>query len=33
MPSAQTAAAAFRLAFADADFLTSEDTRGIRFQA
>lgn len=32
MPSAQTAAPAFRLAFADADFLTSEDTRGIRFQ-
>ncbi len=28
----QTESAAFRLAFADAEFLTSEDTRGIRFQ-
>jgi uncharacterized protein (TIGR00730 family) len=28
----QTASASFRLAFADQDFLTSEDTRGIRFQ-
>jgi uncharacterized protein (TIGR00730 family) len=28
----QTAAAAYRLAFADEEFLTSEDTRGIRFQ-
>ena len=28
----QTASAAFRLAFADEEFLTSEDTRGIRFQ-
>jgi uncharacterized protein (TIGR00730 family) len=28
----QTAAAAYRLAFADQEFLTSEDTRGIRFQ-
>lgn len=28
----QTQAAAFRLAFADDEFLTSEDTRGIRFQ-
>lgn len=31
-PSAQSESAAFRLAFADAEFLTSEDTRGIRFQ-
>ncbi len=31
-PSAQSQSAAFRLAFADAEFLTSEDTRGIRFQ-
>lgn len=31
-PSAQSESAAFRLAFADPDFLTSEDTRGIRFQ-
>lgn len=28
----QTESAAFRLAFADDEFLTSEDTRGIRFQ-
>jgi len=28
----QTESPAFRLAFADDDFLTSEDTRGIRFQ-
>jgi uncharacterized protein (TIGR00730 family) len=28
----QTASAAYRLAFADNEFLTSEDTRGIRFQ-
>ncbi len=28
----QTQSPAFRLAFADDDFLTSEDTRGIRFQ-
>ena len=28
----QTASASFRLAFADEEFLTSEDTRGIRFQ-
>ena len=28
----QTESAAFRLAFADSEFLTSEDTRGIRFQ-
>ncbi len=28
----QTQSAAFRLAFADDEFLTSEDTRGIRFQ-
>jgi hypothetical protein len=28
----QTSSAAFRLAFADQEFLTSEDTRGIRFQ-
>jgi uncharacterized protein (TIGR00730 family) len=28
----QTASSAFRLAFADDEFLTSEDTRGIRFQ-
>lgn len=28
----QTEASAFRLAFADGEFLTSEDTRGIRFQ-
>lgn len=28
----QTESAAFRLAFADDDFMTSEDTRGIRFQ-
>ena len=28
----QTASAAYRLAFADEEFLTSEDTRGIRFQ-
>jgi uncharacterized protein (TIGR00730 family) len=28
----QTASATFRLAFADQEFLTSEDTRGIRFQ-
>lgn len=28
----QTESPAFRLAFADPDFLTSEDTRGIRFQ-
>jgi uncharacterized protein (TIGR00730 family) len=28
----QTASAAYRLAFADQEFLTSEDTRGIRFQ-
>ncbi|MDB5474362.1 MAG: hypothetical protein JWP99_1665 [Devosia sp.] len=28
----QTESAAFRLAFADDDFLTSEETRGIRFQ-
>lgn len=31
-PSAQSQSAAFRLAFADSEFLTSEDTRGIRFQ-
>ena len=30
--TAQTQSAAFRLAFADDEFLTSEDTRGIRFQ-
>ncbi|MGV8855452.1 MAG: LOG family protein [Devosia sp.] len=28
----QTESSAFRLAFADSEFLTSEDTRGIRFQ-
>lgn len=28
----QTASAAFRLAYADADFLTSDEARGIRFQ-
>ena len=28
----QTASSAFRLAFADDEFLTSEDTRGVRFQ-
>ncbi len=28
----QTRSAAYRLAFADAEFMTSEDTRGIRFQ-
>lgn len=28
----QTASATYRLAFADEEFLTSEDTRGIRFQ-
>lgn len=28
----QTASAAYRLAFADEEFMTSEDTRGIRFQ-
>ena len=28
----QTESAAYRLAFADDDFMTSEDTRGIRFQ-
>jgi uncharacterized protein (TIGR00730 family) len=28
----QTQSAAFRLAFADDEFLTSEDTRGVRFQ-
>lgn len=28
----QTASAAYRLAYADEEFLTSEDTRGIRFQ-
>jgi uncharacterized protein (TIGR00730 family) len=28
----QTQSAAFRLAFSDEDFMTSEDTRGIRFQ-
>ncbi|RYE10136.1 MAG: LOG family protein [Hyphomicrobiales bacterium] len=28
----QTASAAFRLAFADDEFLTSDDTRGVRFQ-
>lgn len=28
----QTASAAFRLAYADDEFLTSDDTRGIRFQ-
>lgn len=31
-PTPQTRSAAFRLAFADDEFLTSEDTRGIRFQ-
>jgi uncharacterized protein (TIGR00730 family) len=30
--SIQTEAAAFRLAFSDEEFMTSEDTRGIRFQ-
>lgn len=30
--TAQTESSAYRLAFADAEFLTSEDTRGIRFQ-
>jgi uncharacterized protein (TIGR00730 family) len=30
--TAQTRAPAFRLAFADDDFLTSEDLRGVRFQ-
>src|SRR5690606_987268 len=28
----QTASATYRLAFADQEFMTSEDTRGIRFQ-
>ena len=28
----QTESAAFRLAFSDDEFMTSEDTRGIRFQ-
>lgn len=28
----QTASSAYRLAFADQEFLTSEDTRGVRFQ-
>ncbi len=28
----QTASPSFRLAFSDPDFMTSEDTRGIRFQ-
>ncbi len=28
----QTESAAYRLAFADPDFMTSEDTRGVRFQ-
>ena len=28
----QTASASYRLAFADEEFLTSEDTRGVRFQ-
>ena len=28
----QTQSSAFRLAFADDEFMTSEDTRGIRFQ-
>ena len=28
----QTASAAYRLAFADEEFMTSEETRGIRFQ-
>ncbi len=31
-PSVQSQSAAFRLAFADPEFMTSEDTRGIRFQ-
>ena len=31
-PTPQTASAAFRLAYADDEFLTSDDTRGIRFQ-
>ncbi|MGN6486355.1 MAG: 3-isopropylmalate dehydrogenase, partial [Devosia sp.] len=30
--TAQTRSPAFRLAFADDDFLTSEDLRGVRFQ-
>ena len=30
--SPQTASAAFRLAYADDEFLTSDDTRGVRFQ-
>jgi len=30
--TAQTRAAAFRLAYSDEEFMTSEDTRGIRFQ-
>jgi hypothetical protein len=30
--TAQTLSPTFRLAFADDDFLTSEDTRGVRFQ-
>src|SRR5690349_23343861 len=30
--TAQTAAAAYRLAYVDEEFLTADDTRGIRFQ-
>lgn len=30
--TAQTEAAAFRLAYSDEEFMTSEDTRGVRFQ-
>ena len=30
--TSQTASSAYRLAFADQEFLTSEDTRGVRFQ-